>query len=42
VLGDLGCRSAQGRHWTAPLPPDLLTTWLANRRATSGTENQAA
>ena len=33
VLGDLGCHSGQGRHWTAPLPPDVLTAWLANRRA---------
>jgi EAL domain-containing protein (putative c-di-GMP-specific phosphodiesterase class I) len=42
VLADLGCHSGQGRHWTAPLPPDRLTAWLANRRAASGTENQAA
>jgi diguanylate cyclase (GGDEF)-like protein/PAS domain S-box-containing protein len=42
VLGDLGCHSGQGRHWTAPLPPDLLTSWLAKRGAASGTENQAA
>ena len=42
VLADLGCDSGQGRHWTAPLPPDRLTAWLANRRAASGTENQAA
>jgi diguanylate cyclase (GGDEF)-like protein/PAS domain S-box-containing protein len=42
LLGDLGCHSGQGRHWTAPLSPDQLTAWLANRPAASGTENQAA
>jgi EAL domain-containing protein (putative c-di-GMP-specific phosphodiesterase class I) len=42
VLADLGCSSGQGRHWTAPLPPDRLTAWLASRPATSGTANQAA
>lgn len=42
VLGELGCHSGQGRHWTAPLPPDTLMAWLADRRAVSGTENQAA
>jgi diguanylate cyclase (GGDEF)-like protein/PAS domain S-box-containing protein len=42
VLADLGCHSGQGRHWTAPLTPDRLTTWLASRRGAGGTENQAA
>jgi EAL domain-containing protein (putative c-di-GMP-specific phosphodiesterase class I) len=42
ILADLGCHSGQGRHWTAPLPPDRLTAWLASRSAPSGTENQAA
>ena len=42
VLADLGCNSGQGCHWTAPLPPDRLTAWLANRHAASGTENKAA
>jgi diguanylate cyclase (GGDEF)-like protein/PAS domain S-box-containing protein len=41
-LAGLGCHSGQGRHWTAPLPADRLTSWLARRLAAGDTENQAA
>ena len=42
MLAEHGCQSGQGPHWTPPLSPDRLTTWLAKRGSTSNTEDQAA
>ena len=32
-LQRLGCRLAQGFHWSEPLPPEQLLAWLTARRA---------